>query len=958
MSNSVAFRMTFGHLFVLVMITTALSLSMTSGAFAQNAPRLSFNVNSSGDGRDLSLDGVCDADPGPGIACTLRAALQEADWAGAATITIPAMTILTGPETIDQFVTGDFDVFGGNIVLQGAGQGSTIISGNNLNRVFELSSGAIIMRDLTVTAGASTADGGGIYARNNVYLRLERVTVTGNSAVGWGGGITQGPNSTVEVFDSRIVSNQASQIGGIGPVFGDPGTTLTIVNSEIAQNSALSGNVGGVYSGVGVFSITNSTISGNTAPVGGSGGIEIGAGAGGSAIVTHTTITANTADGYGGGLTATSTLSPQVRNSIIAGNSATYGSDCFTFSANIEVWGVVDFGSINYCGITNNGAYFSADPQLGPLEFNGAATRHHLPQIGSPVVNAATGSGVTYCTPADQIGQARPRGAFCDIGAIERAAGIDAAIVASSATVVPGGPNPLNQLTITVTDPDQPAGPSVDVNVVSASGSPESETITLPSLGGGVYSATVSVNAAPITAANGIIEAAPGDVLRFVYTDIFGDSAGPEDFTVDITAIPLGVAGQISVNRLTVVPKSDAPYFEQNNIEVTYIDPDFAGAGSITVTITDLQDGVSVTGTLNEQSSGTFVRTFSFRTDVTLGISGAVIRAVPGHIVEFSVLDDPDGMAGSTNRIATVTVIDEGVTGILSSAPAAIQPGDPVTLSYVDPDTSDASYAVTLTTPAGDSETFTVPSTGSGQYSMQVSTAAGSPVQGDGVVQVSLRDILTFQAVDFKDSSGGVSVLSAETAVEVNVLVNGGFEDEFGNCLLAPWITTSDRDKVKGKNAHTGSCAFRFKGESSRSLEPARLQQPIADPVSGYQTGDVLTVKAWVDTSAMTDSNVKIFVKYSDGSKQSFKAVYIITDDGNGVYDPISTYTILDLAGGRTVSKLQVRINDKSTAGKWFIDSVELWLSHPSEAPAPRVEPAPDGVLPPPAAPTGFRGGN
>ncbi|MBK9124014.1 MAG: hypothetical protein IPM16_12990 [Chloroflexi bacterium] len=960
MSEFRTHRMPLARLLLLSITAAILSLSLSSAAFAQITPRLTFYVNNTGDGRDFALDGFCDVDPGPGVACSLRAALQEAQFAGAATIMIPAATILTAPETIDQFVTGDFDIFGGNIVLQGAGQGSTIISGDNINRVFEIFSGAVIMRDLTVTGGASVADGGGIYARNNVYLRLERVTVTGNTALGWGGGVTQGPNSTVEVYDSRITSNTADQIGGIGPIFGDPGTTLTIVNTEIAQNSTINGSVGGVYSGVDTFSIANSTISTNGAPNGNSAGIEIGTTAGGTATVRHVTITNNTAAGLGGGLTVTGNVSPQVSNTTIAGNVAVFGPDCFTFSANVFVLGVVNFGTTSFCGITNSGSVIVAPPQLGPLGFNGAATRHHVPQIGSPVVNGAAGIlGTFWCLPTDQLGTTRPRGAACDLGAIERAVGVDATIVASSATVVAGGPNPLNQFTLTVTDPDQPAGPSVTVNYSSPNGSPETGSLTLPSVGGGVYSATITVNAGPITPGNGIVEAVPGDILRFSYTDIFGDSAGPETFSVDVSAIPLGVAGQISVNRPTVVPKSDAPYFAQNQIDVTYVDPDLAGSGSIGVTITDLQDGTSVTSTLGElPSGGTFVRTFSFRTDVTLGIGGTVIRAVPGHIVEFSVLDSPDGMAGATDRAATVTVIDEGVTGILTSAPDEIQPGDPVTITYVDPDTNDASYPVTLTTPAGDSETFNLPSTGLGQYSLQVNTAAGLPAPNDGTIQVSIRDILTFQAVDFKDASGGVSIVTAETVVAFSLLVNGSFENDFGDCLLDPWITTSSRDTVVAKNPFEGNCSFRFKGEEGRYLEPSRLRQPIVEPAGGYQSGDVFTLSVWLDTRTPTNGNVKLVIKYSDDKKQLFKAIPIKYDD-NKVYNQISAQTILDLTGGRTVTKFQVRFNDLSPSGKWFVDGVELLLSHPTNTPVPpRAEPVPDGVLPPPAAPSGFRGGN
>jgi hypothetical protein len=55
------------------------------------------------------------------------------------------------------------------------------------------------------------------------------------------------------------------------------------------------------------------------------------------------------------------------------------------------------------------------DPLLGPLQDNGGYTLTHLPMAGSPVVNI----GNFGCSGSDQRGLRRPRGAACDMGAVE-----------------------------------------------------------------------------------------------------------------------------------------------------------------------------------------------------------------------------------------------------------------------------------------------------------------------------------------------------------------------------------------------------------------------------------------------------------------------------------------------------------------------------------------------------------
>ncbi len=63
-------------------------------------------------------------------------------------------------------------------------------------------------------------------------------------------------------------------------------------------------------------------------------------------------------------------------------------------------------------------------PALGALANDGGPTLTHLPNVGSPAIDAANPAGCTDFAGAaltkDQRGQARVVGGRCDIGAVER----------------------------------------------------------------------------------------------------------------------------------------------------------------------------------------------------------------------------------------------------------------------------------------------------------------------------------------------------------------------------------------------------------------------------------------------------------------------------------------------------------------------------------------------------------
>ena len=81
-----------------------------------------------------------------------------------------------------------------------------------------------------------------------------------------------------------------------------------------------------------------------------------------------------------------------------------------------------------------------ADPLLGSVHDNGGPTRTMLPASNSPALDAVPSSGA-FCAAVDQRNVPRPRGAACDIGAVERTTPT-ATTGAAAGTSVAGKVNP------------------------------------------------------------------------------------------------------------------------------------------------------------------------------------------------------------------------------------------------------------------------------------------------------------------------------------------------------------------------------------------------------------------------------------------------------------------------------------------------------------------------------------
>ena len=318
------------------------------------------------------------------------------------------------------------------------------------------SSGPMTLTDCVLTLNtASGGEGGGLLSIDDIatppILNIDRTSVTNNTGA-YGGGIATSDTEVV-ISDSTISGNKAYSAsgfafcGGLGLASG----VAEIRRSTISDNSAeslavLSGFGGGVCISDNTTTISNSTISGNealgattagSATTGRGGGIIALGGAWGVppsvdtlVIVEDSTICDNTAETYGGGISAnrfagTMAVEVVLRNTVVAenyeGGGAVFGN-CVEESPAVIT--SLDFNLADdlTCNLVGTDDLVVADAMLGVLADNGGPTLTHQPEAGSQAID--TGDDA-LCPLIDQNGNIRPWDgdddgqAHCDRGAVE-----------------------------------------------------------------------------------------------------------------------------------------------------------------------------------------------------------------------------------------------------------------------------------------------------------------------------------------------------------------------------------------------------------------------------------------------------------------------------------------------------------------------------------------------------------
>ncbi len=245
-----------------------------------------------------------------------------------------------------------------------------------------------VIRGGNANGSATQGDGGGIY--NTGLPTLVNLTLTGNHAGSFGGGIYSDVG-TPQVTDSTFDSNSAG-LGG--------GGMYNNGNSPILYNLTFHSNSAGSYGGAMENDSTET-------------------------LLRNITFNGNSAGTGGGALDNTNSL-VSIHNSILWGDSAAGGPEVFNSSSTIGIDHSIvqggDAGSNGGTDFSSGTGNLSANPELGALHSNGGATKTMALITGSPAIDGGTN---TNCPSTDQRGLPRPVDgnfdtiAVCDMGAVE-----------------------------------------------------------------------------------------------------------------------------------------------------------------------------------------------------------------------------------------------------------------------------------------------------------------------------------------------------------------------------------------------------------------------------------------------------------------------------------------------------------------------------------------------------------
>ena len=148
---------------------------------------------------------------------------------------------------------------------------------------FGVQVGDVGQGNLAGESDVQPADGGAIRVSGNAFVSINGGEISNNLAARNGGGIWNGPNSSVYVRANVLVTDNMpagnfTQDNGGGGIF-NAGGFVYVTNSVVTQNQAAGplGRGGGIYSESGVLRLTTSRVSNNAAVETG-GGVQVDSG--------------------------------------------------------------------------------------------------------------------------------------------------------------------------------------------------------------------------------------------------------------------------------------------------------------------------------------------------------------------------------------------------------------------------------------------------------------------------------------------------------------------------------------------------------------------------------------------------------------------------------------------------------------------------------------------------------
>ena len=268
---------------------------------------------------------------------------------------------------------------------------ATNACGGNGGAVWGTGTATYTFRNCQFVGNIASNSGGAIYTWNT-RIAVSNCTFQGNTATNNGGAICRDNTtiSSISVYNSLFTGNAATNNGGA--IYGNKDTLLTIWNSTLASNLAVTGNGAACCVLMNDSSMTcqvcNSTLTMNTAG-GGGGAIYFWTQSDRPLYLYNSTLFANSATAYGGGVYLDvygSTSAYNLFSTIVASNTVvTSGPDIYARSGGAGTVTNSLIGNSSSAGtglLTGNpnagGSYIGTsgapiNPLLAPLANNGGA---------------------------------------------------------------------------------------------------------------------------------------------------------------------------------------------------------------------------------------------------------------------------------------------------------------------------------------------------------------------------------------------------------------------------------------------------------------------------------------------------------------------------------------------------------------------------------------------------------
>jgi hypothetical protein len=327
-------------------------------------------------------------DSGPG---SLRQALVEANHGDTIDfdLALKGQTIIltTAELLIDKSIT--ISGPGANLLAVSRAQDAPAFS------IFHVGAGlTVVIQGLTISNGSALqlGCGGGILIDGST-LTVTNCTVSNNSTDGTGGGICVENNATLTIESSTLSGNYAGDYGGGMANDG----TITINNSTLSDNRGefAAGAILNGFSTGASLTVSNSTLSGNTTQLHGGGIFN-----GGQAVITNSTLSGNSGMTAGAIVNRLGTL--EMTNTVL--NRGDLGPNISNDIGTVTSHGY-NLCDDNCAGVLNGpGDQLNTEPLLGPLQDNGGPTFTHALLLGSPAID----SGDPNFTPPPFFDQRGP----------------------------------------------------------------------------------------------------------------------------------------------------------------------------------------------------------------------------------------------------------------------------------------------------------------------------------------------------------------------------------------------------------------------------------------------------------------------------------------------------------------------------------------------------------------------